>query len=66
MKITNKRKMIFRIIEILIIIATICLTKYSINWANEARGYVANGGEYLIPILGLALLLILEEKTNEK
>lgn len=69
MKIVNKKKFIVRIIEILIIIATIVLTIISINYATKMRGYEALGGEYLIPILGLLLILIIEtihEESEEK
>ena len=69
MKIIDKKKFIVRIIEILIIIATIVLTIISINYATKIRGYEALGGEYLIPILGLLLILIIEtihEESEEK
>lgn len=65
MKIVNKKKFIVRIIEILIIIATIVLTIISINYATKMRGYEALGGEYLIPILGLLLILIIETIHEE-
>ena len=48
MKIVNKKKFIVRIIEILIIIATIILTIISIDYATKMRGYDAFGVEYLI------------------
>lgn len=69
MKIVNKKKFIVRIIEILIIIATIVLTILAINYANKIRGYSAMGGEYLIPILGLLIILVIEtvyEESEEK
>ena len=69
MKIVNKKKLIVRIIEILIIIATIILTILAINYANKIRGYSAMGGEYLIPILGLLVILVIEtvyEESEEK
>lgn len=69
MKIVNKKKFIVRIIEILIIIATIILTILAINYANKIRGYSAMGGEYLIPILGLLIVLVIEtvyEESEEK
>ncbi len=69
MKIVNKKKFIVRIIEILIIIATIILTILAINYANKIRGYSAMGGEYLIPILGLLIILVIEtvyEESEEK
>lgn len=61
MKIINKKKFMVRVLEILVIIATIVLTILSINYATKIRGYKAYGGEYLIPILGLIVLFILEE-----
>ena len=51
MKIVNKKKFIIRILEIIVIIATIILTIMAIKYANAWRGYKAFGGEYLIPIL---------------
>ena len=69
MKIVNKKKFIVRIIEILVIIATIILTILAINYANKIRGYSAMGGEYLIPILGLLIILVIEtvyEESEEK
>ena len=61
MKIIKKKKFMVRVLEILVIIATIVLTILSINYATKIRGYKAYGGEYLIPILGLIVLFILEE-----
>ena len=59
--------------ELLVIIATIILTVKAIAYATAIRGYKAYGGEYLIPILGLIIILILEvileeseEKKNQK
>jgi hypothetical protein len=70
MKIVNKKKFLVRILEVLIIIATIILTIVSINYANKIRGHQAYGGEYLIPVLGLLLVLIIEtiyeENENNK
>ena len=60
MKKFNKKKFIVRIIELLVIIATIILTILSINYANKLRGYQAYGGEYLIPVLGLLVVLVIE------
>lgn len=65
MKIINRKKFIVRIIEIVIIIATIILTILAINYATKLRGYIAYGGEYLIPILGLLLVLNIETKYEE-
>lgn len=69
MKIINRKKFIVRIIEIVIVIATIILTLVSINYANKIRGHIAYGGEYLIPVFGLLLILVIEtiyEESEEK
>ena len=70
MKIVNRKKFITRILEILVIIGTIILTPLAINYANQLRRYEAFGGEYLIPLLGLVVILIietiLEESENKK
>jgi hypothetical protein len=70
MKIVNKKKFIIRIIELLIIIATIILTIKAVQYATIIRGYKGYGGEYLVPILGLIIVLvlesILEESENKK
>lgn len=70
MKITNKKKFIVRILELITIIATIILTIVSIKYANRIRGYKAFGGEYLVPVFGLIIVLvletILEESENKK
>lgn len=69
MKITNKKKFIVRILELITIIATIILTIVSIKYVNRIRGYKAFGGEYLVPVLGLIIILVLEsilEESEEK
>lgn len=65
MKIVNKKKFIVRIIELLVIIATIILTVKAIVYATAIRGYKAYGGEYLIPIIGLVIILVLEVILEE-
>ena len=65
MKITNKKKFIVRILEIITIIATIILTIVSIKYANRIRGYKAFGGEYLVPVFGLIIVLVLESFLDE-
>ncbi len=65
MKITNKKKFLVRILEILVIIVTIILTILSINYANKIRGHKAYGGEYLVPVLGLIVILIIETLYEE-
>ena len=68
MRILNKKKFTIRIIEILIIIATIIFTILAIKYATAVRGYDAIGGEYLIPIIGLLIVMIIEDiyQENEK
>lgn len=69
MKIINKKKFIVRILEIIVLLATIILTPLAIKCATIERGYEAMGGEYLIPILGLVIILIIEtiyEESEEK
>ena len=53
-------KLIVRILELLVIIATIILTPMAIKYATAVRGYEAVGGEYLIPLLALCIILIIE------
>ena len=65
MKIINKKKIIIRILELLVIIATIILTLMAIKYATAVRGYEAVGGEYLIPMLGLVIILIIETIYEE-
>ena len=60
MKISDKKKFIVRVIEILVIIATIILTPIAIKYAIAVRGYKAVGGEYLLPIFALVIILIIE------
>ena len=65
MKITNKKKFIVRILELITIIATIILTIVSIKYTNRIRGYKAFGGEYLVPVFGLIIVLVLERFLDE-
>lgn len=70
-KVTNKKKFIVRTIEIIIVLATIILTVWAIKYANQVRGYKGFGGELLLPIISLMIILILEEyleseEKNEK
>lgn len=60
-----KRKVIIRIIQILIIIITILVTKWAIHYTTTRRGYEAIGGEYTIPIFGLLGVLIVEDIYQE-
>lgn len=70
MKISDKKKFIVRVIEILVIIATIILTPIAIKYATAVRDYEAVGGEYLLPIFALVIILIIEtiyeESENKK
>ena len=65
LRIRNKKKFIVRIIELLIIIATIILTIMAINYATKLRGHKAYGGEYCIPLLGGIAIMIIEEIYQE-
>lgn len=66
MKIVNKKKFKMRIAELLIILNTVILTIVSIGYAEQLRGYKASGGEYLIPVFGLLILLIIEDSYENK
>ncbi len=68
MKISNKKKFLVRMLEIAIVILTIILTIIAIKQANKLRGYRAFGGEYLIPALGMQVLIVIEDiyQTSEK
>ena len=65
MKIVNKKKFILRIIETIIVIGTLIITPISINYATKLRGYVAQGGEYLIPIFSLLIIIVIETILEE-
>ncbi len=65
MKKVNKKKFIVRILEVAILIGTFILTPIAINYANSLRGYKAFGGEYLIPVLGLTIIMIIETIFEE-
>lgn len=58
-------KFIVRVLELFTIIITIILTLISISYANTFRGCSAMGGEYLIPILGAIVVMILETILEE-
>ena len=67
----NRKKFIVRILELLVIIATIILTPIAIKYATVARGYEAVGWKYFIPLLGLVIIMIIEtiyeeSKTKKK
>lgn len=65
MKRINKAKLIIRILELLTIIGTIILMPIVIKYATATRGYKVVGGEYLLPILALVIVLILETILEE-
>lgn len=65
MKIINKKKFLIRILELIVIIATIILTIFAIHYATKIRGHKAYGGEYLIPILGGILVTIIEDAYQD-
>nr|DAM85436.1 MAG TPA: hypothetical protein [Caudoviricetes sp.] len=65
MKIVNKKKFLVRILEIVVFIGTIILTILAINYTNKVRGHIAYGGEYLIPIGGLLIILVIETIYEE-
>lgn len=61
----NKAKFICRILDLIVIVGTIILTPITIDYAKSIRGYEAFGGEYLIPILGLVIVMIIETIYEE-
>lgn len=69
MKIKNRKKFVARISELIILLVTIALTPMIINYATVLRGHTAYGGEYLVPIFGLLIMLVIEtiyEESEEK
>jgi len=60
MEVLDKKKFIVRIIETIIVITAIIITPIAIVYANKIRGHIAYGGEWLIPIISLILLLVIE------
>ena len=65
MKRINKKKLIVRIIELIIIIATFIVTPMAIKYATAVRGHQAFGGEYLIPIMSLLAIAVIEDIYQE-
>ena len=65
MKISNKKKFIVRVMEASVIISTIIFAILAIKYATAVRGYDAIGGEYLIPIVGLLIVMIIEDIYQE-
>ena len=65
MKIKNRKKFVARISELIILLVTIALTPMAINYATALRGHTAYGGEYLVPFLGLLVIMIIETIFEE-
>lgn len=61
----NIKKFIARISELIVIVGSIILTPMAIEYANNWRGYKAFGGEYLIPVLGLLIAMVIETIYEE-
>lgn len=61
----NKKKFIVRILELVVILATIIFTILGIKYATAVRGYEAVGGEYLILLLGLVIIMVIETIYKE-
>ncbi len=61
----NKKKFIVRILELVVILATIIFTILGIKYATAVRGYEAVGGEYLILLLGLVIIMVIETIYEE-
>lgn len=61
----NMKKFIARISELIVIVGSIILTPMAIEYANNWRGYKAFGGEYLIPVLGLLIAMVIETIYEE-
>ena len=61
----NKKRFIIRILELVVSLATIILTPIAIKYATAVRGYEAVGGEYLIPLLGLVIIMVIETIYQE-
>lgn len=56
-----KKRIIKRLIESGVVVGTIKLTQLAIISAQEFRGSKQYGAEWLIPIIGLFILLLMEE-----
>lgn len=65
MRITNKKKFIARILDLIVIVLTLAFTPKAIAYATELRGYKAYGGEYLLPLLGLVIVMVIETIYEE-
>ena len=59
------KKIFLTIVQIIIAILSLYLTKSSIEYSTALRGYTAIGGEYFIPFFGIILILILEKSKEE-
>lgn len=66
MRIQNRKKFVARISELIILLVTIIITPMAINYANTLRTHKAFGGEYLVPVLGLLVIMIIETIYQER
>lgn len=55
-----KKRILKRLIEAGVFVTTIKLTQIAIVYADNFRGEKQYGSEYLIPIIGLFILLLME------
>lgn len=55
-----------KMVYLFIILLSIVVTPYAIEYATKLRGYKAYGGEYLIPVLGWIIATIFYEICREK
>lgn len=55
-----KKRILKRLIESSVVVGTIKLTQLAIISAQEFRGTKQYGGEWLIPIIGLFILIMIE------
>ena len=55
-------------VYLFIILSSIVVTPYAVEYATKMRGYKAYGGEYLIPIFGWIIATVFYEicKENNK
>ena len=63
MKITDRRKFITRILDLIVILCTSILTPAAIHYATLERGHQAFGGEYLL-IIVMIIEAVYEESNR--